>query len=574
MASGNSPPVVGSGVPAGLDPVDFEVVRNALANVTEEMALTMRRAAYSTNVKTRGDFSCAVFDRHLQCVAQSFGQPAHLVYMCIIVPGAVREFGIERLKPGDQIIVNDPHRGSSHLNDITCITPAIIGGRLVGYVATMAHHVDVGGSVPASFGNSAELFQEGFIIPPTRLVAEGELDPNILGYLLANVRAPREMGGDLRAQVSAAAVGVRRLSELLQRYRPEVVDRVCEALVVYTARWTENEIRSFPEGIYRAEGALDDDGHTDEPVRLCVSVEIRDGYVTLDAATGSAPQRAFSFNCTRWMSFVPIAFVVRCLVNQAIPLNSGFLSRIRSVGPQGTVCSAVRPAAVAGSGETMMRLCDLIWEALHPAMPDRVPAPGKGLLVLLGIGGHDPRREEYFAYMETIAGGNGARPGKDGPDAVQTNMTNTENAPIEEIELNYPLLIGRYELIPDSCGAGRWRGGLGLRRDFVFPYAEATVTLLTDGCKSGPRGLAGGGPAQPAAFILSSATTERRLPSKITFSVSRGDTLSIRTPGGGGMGHPVDRDPVAVHEDLRNAKITADYEAIHYRRGNTELEPA
>ena len=272
------------------DPVTFEVIRNALLNVTEEMAITIRRAAFSTNIKTRADFSCAFFDASGRAVAQSFAQPAHLVSLSSIVPALIGEVGAQNMLGGDIYLINDAHRGTSHLNDISAISPVDVDGRRIGYLANMAHHVDVGGSAPASLGISREIFQEGIIIPPTRIVRAGVIDDTVLNLVLANVRSPRETNGDLRAQMAASVVGGRRIATLAAKYSVATLETFCEELIGYTARWTEREIRLLPEGVYEAEGFRDDDGFTDEPVRLRARVEIRDGHVHLDV-TGSSPQR-------------------------------------------------------------------------------------------------------------------------------------------------------------------------------------------------------------------------------------------------------------------------------------------
>ena len=538
-----------------MDPVTFEVIRNALVNVTEEMALTVRRAAYSTNIKTRADFSCAFFDNQLRCIAQSFAQPPHLVSLATIAPVSIEEFGPDRLGPGDAIVVNDPHRGASHLNDVSVISPAFAGEERIGFVANMAHHVDVGGSSPASLGVNKEIFQEGLILPPTRVAVGGEIDDNVMNLILSNIRAPRETNGDLRAQLSANVIGCRRLDDLAQRLSVETLEDFFDELIAYTERWTAREIRKLPEGIYEVEGYRDDDGFTDEPVRLVLKLEIKDGTVTLDP-TGSSPQRASPMNCNRAMTATAPAFIVRCLIDDRIPVNTGYLRRIRTIGPDGLICTAQRPAAVVGGWETVFRMTELLWRSLHPALPERVPAASKGVIVNIGFGGIDPRTGEYYCYMETIGGGNGARPTKDGPDAVQTNIHNTENAPVEEVELNYPIRIKRYELIPDSCGAGTYRGGLGIRRDFEFPYADCSFTVLSDGRKFPPWGLAGGQSARPAKFILDPEGEHRDLPSKVTVEVPKGGCVRVETPGGGGFGDPRRRDPEKVARDLRDGKIS------------------
>ncbi len=538
-----------------MDPVTFEVMRNAIVNVTEEMALTIRRAAYSTNIKTRADFSCAFFDNQLRCVAQSFAQPAHLVSMATIAPAAIREYGPDVFEPGDALLVNDPHRGASHLNDITCLSPVFVGGRRVGYLANMAHHVDVGGSSPASLGVNRELFQEGIILPPTRIAVRGKVDDNVLKLILSNIRAPRETNGDLRAQLSANVVGVRRMEDLIARYGHDPFGQFCDELIAYTERWTERDLAKLPQGSWEAEAFRDDDGFSDEPIRLKARVTIHSGRMTLDL-TGSTSQRGSPINCTRTMSACALAFVARSLVSSGLPVNTGFLSRLEVTGPDGMVCTAMRPAAVVGGWETGQKLAELIWLALHPAMPDRVPASGKALIVNIGFGGQDPRRGEYYCYMETIAGGGGARVTKDGAIAVQTNLHNTENAPIEEVEMNYPIRIARYELIQDSGGTGKFRGGLGVRRDFEFPYAECSFTVMSDGRKFAPWGLAGGAPGACASFVLDPEGEARDLPSKVTLTVPKGGRVSVRTPGGGGFGPARERDARAISDDLENGYLS------------------
>ena len=538
-----------------IDSVTFEVLRNAFTNICEEMALTIRRAAYSTNIKTRADFSCAFYDTNLRCVAQSFSQPSHLVTMAMVVPSALTQFGADNVGDGDAIIVNDPHLGASHLNDIIIISSVFVDGVRIGFVSNMAHHVDVGGSSPASLGCNREQFQEGIVIPPTRIASAGKLDENVLNLFLANIRAPRETFGDLRAQLSANFVGVARTADLTARYQPEVITRFVDQLMVYTERWTKAEIRKLPEGAFTAEAFCDDDGFSDEPLRVRMTVAIRDGHITVDP-TGTVEQRRSPINCTRPMTKCCLAYVTRCLVDDRIPVNDGFLNCIDVVGPDGLVCTAMRPAAVVGGWEMGQRVVEVIFKALHPALPERIPAAGKGLIVNIGFGGHSPITGEYFCYMETIAGGNGARPGKDGPDAVQTNLHNTENAPIEEVELNYPIRVTRYELIEDSAGPGTWRGGHGVRRDFAFPYSECQFTVMSDGRKFPPWGYEGGGEARPAHYVFEPDCEARELSSKVTVDVPQHGVVSVQTPGGGGFGEPAKRDIAQIDWDLKNQKLS------------------
>ncbi len=540
----------------GMDPITFEVLKNAFINATEEMAFTIRRTAYSTNIKTRADFSCAFFDTQFRVIAQSFSQPAHLSSMKTAIPNGLREYGPEKLGPGDAILLNDPHRGSSHLNDVAFIGPVFANKTRIGYLANMAHHVDVGGSTPCSLGVNREIYQEGIIIPPTQIMGGGKINQEVFRLILQNVRAPRETGGDLRAQMGANLVGARRINELVKQYSIKVVEAFFEELLDYTERWTRREILRLPEGIYRTEGYRDSNGFDPQPVKVAVAVHIHDGYVKLDV-TGSSPQQVGPLNATRSNTFASIAFAVKCLVDPRILVNDGFYRRLEVIGPDRTVLTALWPAAVVGAWEVGQLSAELTIRALHQALPGRVPACGKGIICNLGFAGDDPRMGEFYCYMETVGGGNGARPNKDGPDGVQTTIHNTENAPIEEVEINYPIRLAHYELIQDSGGAGRFRGGLGIRRDFVFPDCDTTFTVLSDGTRFPPWGLEGGGSGRPAHFILAPEDKARELPSKVTITVPKGGRVSVQTPGGGGYGSPLERELASVIRDVRDRKVSA-----------------
>ncbi|MCY3765694.1 MAG: hydantoinase B/oxoprolinase family protein [Gemmatimonadetes bacterium] len=538
-----------------MDPITFEVMKNALLNATEEMAYTIRRTAYSTNIKTRADFSCAFFDASFRVVAQSFSQPAHLSSLKSAVPNALREYGAGNLAPGDGIILNDPHRGGSHLNDIALIAPVDSGKNRLGYLANMAHHVDVGGSTPCSLGVNREIYQEGIIIPPTKIMRSGEIDENVLGLVLQNVRAPQETGGDLRAQMGANLVGARRIAELIDRYDVAQVVAFFDELLDYTERWARSEISALPTGEYKASGFRDGNGLDDEPVRIAVTVRIRDGSATLDV-TGSAPQQSGPLNATRATTLAAIAVVVKSLIDPRILVNDGLYRCMEVAGPDNTVLTATWPAAVVGAWELAQLTAELTLTAMHEALPGRIPACGKGIICNLGFAGNDPRKKAYYCYMETVGGGNGARPTKDGPDAIQTTIHNTENAPIEEVEINYPIHFARYGLITDSGGAGRFRGGLGIRRDFEFPDCDTTFTVLSDGTRFPPWGLEGGGEGRPARFIRDPEGAAEALPSKSSITVPAGGRVSVQTPGGGGFGRPDERDPGAVVRDVRDRKIS------------------
>jgi N-methylhydantoinase B len=538
-----------------LDPVSFEVVRNALGAATEEMALALRRSAYSTNVKMRSDFSCALFDRDLRVVAQAFTQAVHLGSMVQLVPRAIRAHGAARLAPGDMLVTNEPYNGGVHLNDITVIAPVFHGGELFGYVASLAHHVDVGGGAPASIGAFREVFQEGVIIPVVRLVAEGAIVDDVFRLILAQIRSKRETAGDLRAQVAANVTGQRRIGELLERHGCDVVRAYVDALVDYARRRTAVELAKLPRGSFGAEGFVDNDGYTDRPVRLCARVTIDDSGVRFDLA-GSDPQRRAPVNSTFAQTFSACAYALKALIDQDVPVNQGFYDLVQVEAPLGTVVNCSPPAPVVGGWETHARLTDVIFRALAPALPDRSIAGTKAMQCHAGFGGIDPHRGEYYCFLETLGGGYGGRATKDGPDAVQVHGQNTENAPIEDTEANYPVQIIRYELIDDSDGPGSQRGGLGLRRDYLFPDHAVTFTVLADRDREGPWGLFGGQSGHTAEYVLNPDGEARRLGSKTTVELAAGDVISYRTCGGGGYGPPEQRDPLLVLRDVREGKVS------------------
>jgi N-methylhydantoinase B len=537
-----------------VDPIKFEVIRNTLLEAAEEMALTLRRSAYSTNIKTRADFSCAVFDRRLQAVAQAFTQPVHLGSMVELVPRAVWEYGADNLAPCDALLTNHPYPTGAHLNDITLITPVYHGETLFGYVANLAHHVDVGGGAPASIGAFREVYQEGIIIPPVKLVQAGQIVPDVFRLVLAQIRSKHETAGDFRAQVAANNTGARRLAALLERHGLETVTAYVDALIAYTEQRTRAEIARLPRGVFTADGYVDNDGFTDEPVRLAARVVIDDGGVLFDL-TGSDPQRRAPVNSTHAQTFSACAYVLKCLIDPDVPTNSGFYRLVHLEAPPGTVVNCTAPAPVVGGWETQTRLTDVILKALVPALPRRIPAGTKAMMCHAGFGGIDPRSGDYYCFLETLAGGYGGRAGRDGPDAVQTHGQNTENAPVEETEVNYPVRITRYELVDDSGGAGTFCGGLGVRRDYLFPDHEATFTILADRDREGPHGLFGGQAGRRAEYVLNPDGECRRLGSKTTIELRPGDVVSYRTCGGGGYGPPTERDPERVLHDVREGKV-------------------
>ena len=541
-----------------LDPIRFEVIRNALLEATEEMSVSLRRSAYSTNIKTRNDFSCALFDRRLRPVAQAFNQPNHLGSLVLSVPSVVRAYGPDRLGQGDTLIANHPYQGGVHLNDITFISPLFHRNRLFGYVANLAHHVDVGGGAPASVGAFREVFQEGVIIPPVKVVENGELVEDVFRLVLAQIRSKHETGGDFRAQVAANRTGTRRLDALIDRLGLETLENYIEELLEYTERRTRAEVAKLPQGEFSAEGVVDSDGFTDRPVRLAARIRFEGARGVRFDLTGSDPQRRAPVNSTYAQTYSACAYVLKSLIDPDLPVNDGFYRLMRIVAPADSVVHCRPPAPVVGGWEVQTRLADVMFKALAPALPGTMPAGTKAMQCHAGFGAIHPASGEYYCFLETLGGGYGARATRDGPDAVQTHGQNTENAPIEETESNYPVRILRYELVNDSEGAGTCRGGLGLRRDYLFTDHEVSFTILADRERWGPHGLFGGLPGRRASYLLNTHGKEVELGSKQTLQLKPGQVVSYRTCGGGGYGPPHCRSPQSVLRDVREDKVSAE----------------
>jgi N-methylhydantoinase B len=538
------------------DPVELEIFRELFHSIAEEMGASLRRSAFSPNIRERRDYSCAVFDRDAQVVAMGDHMPVHLGSMPMSVRAAIEQL---QLGPGDVAMVNDPFAGGTHLPDITLVAPVFIGsGRLKTaepnfYVASRAHHADVGGAAAGSMGLSREIYQEGLRIPPVFLLRRGEMQRDVLQMVLANVRTPAEREGDLGAQIAACNTGARRLEEICHRYGLARVQRATEELQVYAEQMTRALLDSLPAGDYTAEDFLDNDGISDRPVRVAVTVGISkqkqkrkrqksdfDPVVTVDF-TGSDPQVEGSINAVEAITYSACFYVFRCLLAEDVPAAAGIMRPIRVIAPQGTVVNARPPAAVAGGNvEMSQRIVDTLFRALAQAAPKRIPAASSGTMNNLTIGGLFPkghsRAGEPFAYYETIAGGMGARPTQDGISGVHTHMTNSLNTPAEALEYAYPFRVTRYSLRPESGGTGKYRGGDGIVRELEM-LCDADVTLLADRRLRGPYGLHGGNDGSPGRnLIVRLDGTEAVIPAKGSVRLKKGERIRIESPGGGGWG--------------------------------------
>lgn len=539
---------------ASFDPITLEVLRHALAAVAEEMNANLIRSAYSPNIKERRDCSCAVFDKSGRMVAQAESIPVHLGAMPFSVAAAISK--TDAFHPGDVIVSNDPYYGGAHLPDITFIAPVFVEGELFSFVASRAHHADVGGKEPGSVaGDTTEIYQEGLRIPPIRLWKEGHLDQELVDLILLNVRTPAERLGDLRAQHAACETGIARVQALAGRFGAGLLASGMEAVMDYSERRMRAQIEKLPDGTAIYEDHLDGDGITDRQIPIMASVTISGEKIRVDF-TGSSPAVAGPVNAVYAVTASATYFALRALTDPDIPPNAGCYRPIDIIAPQGSVVNADPPAPVVGGNlETSQRIVDVILGAFSRLCPGRVIAACQGTMNNLTIGGISPRNGEPYTLYETIGGGFGARPNRDGVDGVHSHMTNTLNTPVEALESAYPLRVERYELIRGSGGNGRYRGGLGIRRDITIIDHTARASLLTDRRRSRPYGLSGGGPGKAGENVLISDGEERLLPEKGTVTLHAGETLSIRTPGGGGYGAVEERDEQAIKCDRREERM-------------------
>jgi len=535
------------------DPIELEIFKNLYHSIAEEMGAALRRTAFSPNIKERRDYSCAVFDGNGDVIAMGDHMPVHLGSMPMSVRAAIEAGTME---PGDIVMLNDPFRGGTHLPDITLVAPVYVRKeRARGrkrprhtpgfYVASRAHHADVGGAYPGSMGLCREIYQEGVRIPPVKLMSAGVMNRDVLAMLLNNVRTPEEREGDLGAQIAACNTGAERLREICSRYGVERARRAAAELLEYSEELMRAFLRQVPAGEYRAEDFLDGDGVSERPVRIAVTVRVHDSargrerprHTVLVDFTGSDPQVEGSVNAVAAITHSACFYVFRCLLAEDVPAAAGLMRPIEVVAPEGTIVNARPPAAVAGGNvETSQRIVDVLLRALAQAIPDRIPAAASGTMNNLTIGGIDPRTGDPFTYYETIAGGMGARPGKAGVSGVHTHMTNSLNTPAEALEYAYPLRVRSYSLRPGSGGEGKFRGGDGIVRE-IEVLTDCDVTLLAERRSRGPWGLAGGSDgAAGKAFLQRSDGSVEEMTGKFSSRLRKGERIRIETPGGGGWG--------------------------------------
>ncbi|MFB6101293.1 MAG: hydantoinase B/oxoprolinase family protein [Haloplanus sp.] len=552
-----------------VDPVTLEVLRNACVAVAEEMNATLVRTSYSPNIKDRRDCSCALFDvvgdgddASAEMISQAENIPVHLGAMPYSVAAAIEAFPPAELDDGDAILLNDPFHGGAHLPDMTLVTPVFVDDELVAVAANRAHHADVGGGRAGSVAaDSTEIYQEGVRVPPVKLYDAGDPVEDVFDLLLTNVRTPDERRGDFRAQRAANRTAVERVRDLTARHGLDTLQAATTEIKAYAERRMRAEISDLPDGTVRFEDRLDDDGQGNEDLRIAVAVTVDGDELAVDFA-GTSDQVAGAINAPLAVTASATYYAVRCVTDPDVPPNAGTYRPIDIHAPAGAVVNAQPPAAVVGGNlEISQRVTDALLGAFGTEAPERSVAAGQGTMNSVTFGGTD-RAGDPFAFYETVGGGFGGRVGADGMDGVHVHMSNTLNTPAEVLETTYPLRVRRYEYRPDSGGAGEFRGGLGLRRDIEVLADDVAFSLLADRRRHRPYGLAGGDPGAPGEDYLTrdgggDGETTVEIPGKSTHDLDAGDVVSIRTPGGGGVGDPTDRDPDAVARDLRLGKVSA-----------------
>ena len=535
--------------------IDFELFKNELFSIADEMAVTICRTTYSGVLRDNMDFSTGIADAAGRLVAQGLTLPVHLGSIRTALQAVTKKYA-GRIDEGDVFILNDPFEGGMHLPDIFILKPIFVSGRLIAFAATTAHHVDVGGHVPGSNSvNSTEIFQEGLRIPPLKLVAAGHADESLWALIRTNVRLPVQLSGDLRAQLAACEIAQRKVLALVDRYGTEASISHMREILDYTERLARAAVGELPDGEFSFEDWIDDDGiDIGRPIRLFVTVRKKGEAVEFDW-TGSAPQVRGAINCTLSVTEAASYTALRSILPGGIPNNDGIFRIIRTVAPEGTVANVVMPGACAARALTGFRMVDCAFGALARMVPDRVFAASDGGNVGVTIAGFAPSGDR-FVYVDFSCGTWGGRPWADGIDGISNIFVNMASQSVEQIESEHPVEILAYEFAQDRCGAGKFRGGAPFFRDYRIKVPNATLQIRADRQTTRAYGLYGGKAGKPGSVSLNPKTTDSRIGSKVTIGMNEGDEFRYVLPGGGGWGDPLDREPAAVLRDVRNEIIS------------------
>jgi len=541
-----------------IDPITFAVIKSGLDSIADDMAYTVIRIARSEIVKDVMDFSAALCAANGQMVAQAKTIAQHLGAVPEAMAAAQEKFG-DDLHDGDVIIMNDPYHGGMHLPDVFMFVPIFHDGKHQAFAVVICHHTDVGGRVPGSnASDSTEIYQEGLRIPPLKLYSRGVLNRTLETLIKINVRVPDRVWGDLSAQFAAAQVGKQGLARLFQRYGTDTVAAYMQELLDYTERRTRDEISKWPAGTWRFTDHIDSDGFSDTPIPIAVAITVRpDGTLLVDY-TGSSPQVKGALNSTLSFTHSLTYLSVRCVLARDIPNNVGLFRCIEVKAPEASILNPQMPAACAARALTGYRVFDAMLGALAQIVPERVPAAGEGGNSVVCISGLRLNRKP-FIIVDMLCGAWGGRPDKDGVEAITNASQNLSNMPVEVLEAEHPVRVEDYAFVPDSCGAGRFRGGVGIRRSYRILAPEALLQLRSDRVAFRPYGLAGGKEGGPSRNFIETDGETKAIPAKVTMSVKQGTLIVHEQAGGGGFGDPSARPAELVLEDLRDGKITPAY---------------
>lgn len=543
-----------------INSIGLEIMGNLLLSVAEEMGIILVKTAYSTNIKERKDASTALFDANGRMIAQAEHVPMHLGSMLSVVEVLLKKYSKEDIKPGDMFITNDPYKGGgTHLPDITMVEPVFVDNRIVAFVANIAHHSDIGGKVPGSTSSDANsIYQEGIRIPLIRICKEGKVLQDVLEFILLNSRTGEERKGDLYAQISCNKSGVKRMQEIIKKYGVNYFSTCTDALLDYAEELMRAGIRKLPNGEYFFEDYLDDDGiNIGQPVPIRAKITITDNSATVDF-TGTSPQVDGPLNMVLSGTLTTVFYCFKAIVGPTIFANQGIYRALNIVAPEKSIVNCSSPAPVGVRIDAAQRVADVIFGALAKAAPERVLAACNSSVTSAIFSGLDPKSNQYFVYLETIAGGSGAHSKNDGLSGVQVHMTNTSNLPIEALEREYPILVESYRFAEDSGGPGYYRGGLGIQRKFRMLTDNLRFTGLGERHKYSPWGISGGKNGKPGGFWLQRKNEKMsKLHSKVSdILLNKEDLIIVNTPGAGGYGNPLQRPIKKVLQDYKEGKIS------------------
>jgi N-methylhydantoinase B len=553
---------------SSLDPVTLEILFSGLRSVTDESFLALMRSAFSTNIKERRDHSTAIADLDGRLVLQSDqALPIHLASMIGLIKEVLHKVPVEDLHDGDIFIANDPHTaGGTHLPDINMVLPVFADGKPIALVCNIAHHADVGGAVPGSMaGGMSEIYQEGLRIPVVYLYRAGVLQQDVLDLLLLNMRVPEERRGDLNAQVAACRLARVRLLELVERHGRDTVVGAFDEIIARTEMRMRAAIETLPDGRWTFEDVMDDDGLGTRNILLTLTVTKTGQRIAFDF-TGTDQQVAGNINVTLNATQSAVCYIMKALLDPEAPNNQGVIDVMEITAPPGTLLNCLPPAPVAARANTCQRVVDLVVGALAPALPDAAIGAANGANTTAVFAGKDPRNGRAYVYLETLGGGMGGRSDRDGKDGVQVHITNTSNLPVEALEMEYPLRVLAYDLIPDSGGAGQYRGGLGLRR-CIQPVGHTCVfNGAGERFLNRPWGVFGGEAGACGRFVHGRPDGETEVlavkPAGVT--VRPDEFIEVYTPGAGAYGPPRERTEEHLKEDLWSGKFSADFLKKHY----------